>query len=144
MREQEEPRERAEEALRGSESSVRAVFDSSLESFLMIDGDRRIQSFNRIAAERVKAIFGVELHQGDSIYSTVIPSGREAFDREFGNAMKGETTQNTLVSMIMDTSPVGIATVDAEGNITYANKRAEQILGIEKSQITTRKYNAPL
>ena len=52
-------------------------------------------------------------------------------------------SQNTLLSMIMETSPVGISTVDAEGNITYANYRAEQILGIEKESITSRKYNAP-
>ncbi len=50
--------------------------------------------------------------------------------------------QNSLLSMIMETSPVGIATVDVEGNITYANYRAEQILGIEKNKITARKYNA--
>lgn len=52
-------------------------------------------------------------------------------------------SQNTLLSMIMETSPVGITTVDVEGSITYANYRAEQILGIEKNTITTRKYDSP-
>lgn len=45
--------------------------------------------------------------------------------------------------MIMETSPVGIVTADIEGNINYANYRAEKILGIEKNKITARKYNAP-
>jgi len=60
--------------------------------------------------------------------------------RQFEDEIK---SQNTLLSMIMETSPVGIATVDVEGNITYANCRAEQILGIEKSKITARKYDSP-
>lgn len=51
--------------------------------------------------------------------------------------------KNQLLSMIMETSPVGIATVDAEGNITYANTRAEEILGLRKDSITSRRYNSP-
>ncbi len=52
-------------------------------------------------------------------------------------------SQNTLLAMVMETSPVGIATVDMDGGITYANSRAEQILGIKKDDITSRKYNDP-
>jgi len=52
-------------------------------------------------------------------------------------------SQNTLLSTIMKTSPVGITRLDVEGNITYANHRAEQILGIEKNKITERKYDSP-
>jgi PAS domain S-box-containing protein len=51
--------------------------------------------------------------------------------------------KTSFLSTLMETSPVGITTVDAEGNITYANSRAEQILGIQKDNITSRKYNAP-
>ncbi len=52
-------------------------------------------------------------------------------------------SKNELLSMIMETSPVGITTVDAEGNITYANYRAEEILGLQKDTITARSYDAP-
>ena len=44
----------------------------------------------------------------------------------------------------METSPVGIVNVDKTGNITYANNRAEQILGLVKEKITSRTYDAPL
>jgi PAS domain S-box-containing protein len=44
----------------------------------------------------------------------------------------------------METSPAGIVTVDAEGSITYANNRAEQILGLKKEEITKRTYDEPL
>ncbi len=52
-------------------------------------------------------------------------------------------SSNALLSMIMETSPVGITTVDTEGSITYANYRAEQILGLEKDEITARNYDSP-
>ncbi len=35
-----------------------------------------------------------------------------------------------------ETSPVTITTVDGEGNITYVNSRAKEVLGLEKSDIT--------
>jgi PAS domain S-box-containing protein len=52
--------------------------------------------------------------------------------------------KSSFLSTIMETSPVGIVTVDKTGNITYANRRAEQILGLVKDVITTSTYDAPL
>jgi PAS domain S-box-containing protein len=52
--------------------------------------------------------------------------------------------ERALLATIMETSPVGITTVDADGSITYANGRAEQILGLTRDEITSRRYNAPL
>jgi PAS domain S-box-containing protein len=52
--------------------------------------------------------------------------------------------KTSFLSTIMETSPVGIVTVDKTGTITYANNRAEQILGLVKEEITSRTYDAPL
>jgi len=52
--------------------------------------------------------------------------------------------KTTFLSKLMETSPVGIVTVDKAGSITYANKRAEHILGLVKDEITARTYDAPL
>jgi PAS domain S-box-containing protein len=52
--------------------------------------------------------------------------------------------KTTFLSTIMKTSPVGIVTVDKTGNITYANNRAEEILGLEKENLTSTTYDAPL
>jgi PAS domain S-box-containing protein len=57
------------------------------------------------------------------------------------NELKEKTS---FLSTLMETSPVGIVTVDKTGNITYANKRAEQILGLTKEKITSITYDAPL
>lgn len=48
-----------------------------------------------------------------------------------------------LITRIIEASPVGIAVVDREGQITYANTQAERILGLTKDKITQRTYNAP-
>lgn len=51
--------------------------------------------------------------------------------------------EKTLLNRIMVTSPVGIAVVNREGRITFANPQAETILGLSKEEITQRSYNAP-
>jgi PAS domain S-box-containing protein len=44
---------------------------------------------------------------------------------------------------IAETSPITITRVDRNGRIVYANSRAEEILGLKKSEITDRTYNDP-
>ncbi len=51
--------------------------------------------------------------------------------------------QQQLMAQIYDTSPVGIAMVDASGQITFANREAERVLGLTKDDITQLTYNAP-
>jgi len=58
--------------------------------------------------------------------------GEEALQRE-----------QTLLSRIMEASPVGITLVDREGQITFANSQAEKVLGLTRDEITQRTYNAP-
>ncbi|MFP4548894.1 MAG: PAS domain S-box protein [Fidelibacterota bacterium] len=52
--------------------------------------------------------------------------------------------KNALLTSIMETSPVGITTVDKDGNIDYANKQAEEILELEKSEVKGVSYDAPI
>ncbi len=42
--------------------------------------------------------------------------------------------ERDLISRIMETSPVGIVVTDHAGKITFANHRAEEVLGLAKSQ----------
>jgi len=44
-----------------------------------------------------------------------------------------------LISRIMETSPVGIVVTDQAGKITFANHRAEQVLGLTRVAITQKK-----
>lgn len=51
--------------------------------------------------------------------------------------------EHDLTTRITETSPVGIVFVDRAGQITFANHKAEETLGLERSQITRLAYNAP-
>jgi PAS domain S-box-containing protein len=51
--------------------------------------------------------------------------------------------ERDLLSRISDTSPAGITVVNRDGRITFANRRAEEVLGLTNGQITHRAYNAP-
>ncbi|MGC9400220.1 MAG: response regulator [Anaerolineae bacterium] len=51
--------------------------------------------------------------------------------------------ERDLLDRMMETSPVGIILVDCEGQITFANARAEEILGLSRDSLTQLSYNAP-
>ena len=51
--------------------------------------------------------------------------------------------ERDIFENITETSPVGITMVNKNGEITYANLQAENILGLSKDEISQRTYNAP-
>jgi PAS domain-containing protein len=51
--------------------------------------------------------------------------------------------ERDLVAHIMETSPVGIVVVDRNGQITFANPRAEEIFGLSRDEVGERTFNAP-
>jgi PAS domain S-box-containing protein len=51
--------------------------------------------------------------------------------------------ERDLVARIMDTSPAGITVVNREGQLMFADPRAEQVLGLAKDQLMGRMYNSP-
>ncbi len=51
--------------------------------------------------------------------------------------------ERDLMNHVMATSPAGILVTDCEGQVTFANARAEQVLGLSSTEISQRSYNAP-
>jgi PAS domain S-box-containing protein len=51
--------------------------------------------------------------------------------------------QHDLVSRLLETSPAGITMVDRTGQIMFANARAEQVLGLRRTEVIGRAYDAP-
>jgi two-component system, cell cycle sensor histidine kinase and response regulator CckA len=70
---------RAEEALRRSEANLRAIFNTSLQAFVLVDRDGTIQALNPIAVEWAARILGREVGEGDHI-DDFIPDAREGFE----------------------------------------------------------------
>jgi len=49
----------------------------------------------------------------------------------------------TPIKQILEASPVSIVVVEPSGKIEFANERAEEMLGLERSEITSRTYKQP-
>jgi two-component system cell cycle sensor histidine kinase/response regulator CckA len=73
--------------------------------------------------------------------SFLIPEGRDITERK--RVEENLRRERDLKNRITETSPVGIAMLDREGQITFANSRAKQLLGLEKDESTQRTYNDP-
>jgi len=57
--------------------------------------------------------------------------------------LAGGPGEYTLIKQILEASPVSIVVVDPTGKIEFANERAEDMLGLERSEITSRTYKQP-
>ncbi|MCG2749298.1 MAG: response regulator [Desulfobulbaceae bacterium] len=71
---------------------------------------------------------------------------KERLQQELAERVQAEAAlkrERTLIANITETSPIGIMTVDVNGQITFANTQAINILGLTKDEITQRTYNAP-
>ncbi len=57
--------------------------------------------------------------------------------------LESQRQERDLIAQITETSPIGITRVNTKGEITFANPRAESVLGLKKEQISQLTYNAP-
>ena len=80
----------------------------------------------------LSGFFGNYLKERVEIHTAELKEAQESLRRD-----------HSLFNSIANTSPVGIVVLDREGKITFANPRAESILGLPKKQITQLNYDAP-
>lgn len=52
-------------------------------------------------------------------------------------------TEHDLLQSVLDTSIAAITIVNPAGELTYANQKAEEILGLTRDELTEREYNSP-
>ena len=69
---------RAEEALRRSEANLRAIFNNSVQAFVLVDPDGTIQALNSTAVEWSTRILGRPLHEGAHV-ADFVPDAVDAF-----------------------------------------------------------------
>ena len=77
---------RAQEALRRSEANLRAIFNNSLQAFVLIDPDGTIQALNSTAVEWSTRLLGRPLKEGSKI-AEFVPEAESSFRA----ALTGET-----------------------------------------------------
>jgi PAS domain S-box-containing protein len=70
--------------------------------------------------------------------SAIIGSGRDG-----GPPPKPVLNKDAFLERVIEASPVSIVVVEPSGAIAFANRRAEETLGLERPEITTRTYSQP-
>ncbi len=78
-----------ETALKQSEANLRAIFDSGMQAFMLIDLDYKIQAFNYKANEIFRHIYSQEIKIGTSIYHYILPQDIKSFNLHFQRAWQG-------------------------------------------------------
>ncbi len=86
-----------------------------------------------------KTITPLKDEQGN--VSHFVSAGRDITDRKRAETQLRE--ERDMLNAIMETSVAAVTVLDEDGNIIFANTRAEEILGLDKSSITALTYNAP-
>jgi PAS domain S-box-containing protein len=80
----------AEQQLRASEANLRAVFDNTAQSFILLDQEHRLVLWNRLAYERALAVNGKALAAGASILEYSVPALVPAMRESLARAARGE------------------------------------------------------
>jgi two-component system cell cycle sensor histidine kinase/response regulator CckA len=129
---------RAQTALRRSEANLRAIFNNSLQCFVLVDRDGTIQAFNRTAEEWAQRILGRRPREGESIQG-FIPQAVPVFERALG----GETFTEELnlrdaegVERWFETTNAPV--VDDDGSVIGVCLNARDISGRKASERALR------
>ncbi len=87
-------RKTAQEALRRSESELKAVFNSGSQVSVLINRDGRIQSFNKSAAVLAPRILGRAIEKG-MLFAETLPPGAslQVFQESFAAGLEGKETK---------------------------------------------------
>lgn len=122
------------------------------------DRDRCVETYLAAFDRREPFSMSYRLSRADGAYRWIQDDGTPRYDSRGGflgyighclditglmDAEEATRSEHARFAMIAETSPVGITTVDEDGNITYANSAAERTLGLSRDRITSRAYNEP-
>lgn len=81
----------ATEALRKSEANLKAIFDNSMQAFILMDLNYTVQALNRTTIEGIKLTLGKEISVGSSAYDFVLAEDRDEVEQCFARAKSGES-----------------------------------------------------
>lgn len=82
---------RAEATLQTSEANLRAIFNSAHQSVMLIGPDYKLIDFNHNAQLGAKAVFGKQMHAGQSVMEYVLPADIETFSERFALTLQGQS-----------------------------------------------------
>jgi PAS domain-containing protein len=80
-------RKHAQDALRQSEAHLRAIFDSTDQSIMLIDPDFRLLACNKAAQQAALRLVNTEMRIGDPILWYITPDDHATFKQHFIEAL---------------------------------------------------------
>ncbi len=83
--------EQAETALRKSEANLQAIFNNSLQVFMLVEPNGAVRAFNTRATEWAKVVAGQGLVEGMSFFDLLQPQDAGFLRHEFARALNGES-----------------------------------------------------
>jgi len=99
--------------------------------------------------EQQRIEYQLSLDHGDRYFEArVTPVGGDDTERVLWLAeditqRKRREEKQALIERVFEISPVGLVVVEPSGEILLANDRAEDLLGLERDEITGRRYDQP-
>ena len=81
---------RTETALRSSEANLRAILDSSRQSFMLLDRDYLIQALNQTAKKDARNVFGQEIVENSPLDLAMFSEDPDSMRQYFQRALAGE------------------------------------------------------
>nr|WP_249665504.1 PAS domain S-box protein [Mucilaginibacter sp. Bleaf8] len=79
--------------IKESEFNLRAIFESSIESFVLLDATYHVKAFNSRAKKYLNRFLGQTLKTGDSLLCYLQPHRRETFGRYLRQVSEGEVVE---------------------------------------------------
>jgi PAS domain S-box-containing protein len=83
-------RREAEEMLKRSEANLRSIVDNTNISYVLLNRDYRIVSFNQEAKKRYRTALGAELEEGEDIIEYLAPERRSETRERFAEVLSGK------------------------------------------------------
>lgn len=118
-----------EEALRRSAANLNAIFENTLQAFVLIDGQGTIQAFNKTASRGIEQIAGKKVRVGDRGSDYVPEADWEEFNTCFNKALKGGSVR------LEKDIPLGNTSKWFEFNFNPVFAENDQVIGVCLSSI---------
>ncbi len=80
----------AENVLKESEANLQAIFQSTSQSFLLMDKEYRIIAFNRCAVEVFRKLYGMDLNKNSKFTDFLLEGKQEIFESRMKQVMTGK------------------------------------------------------
>lgn len=127
----------------GMPTFLAAIWDEALEQVFATGQERTLEYSIEKEGERLyfqARVVPVPSPQNPAETALVVV--RDVTDLK--RAQEALQQERDLLNTIMTASPIAITLVDREGRITFANPRAELLLGLSRDEITHQTYNSPV